>query len=101
MFGKLFTNMFLFLMVFVVVFLGADWYYYNKVIQREPPNKGQISYSDFRVLWYASYNLYGYLRKTLVLFCFRIYDFFSVWFRKKPLFVAGKNLDTRNGHGKG
>jgi len=57
MIKKLFTNITLFIVVFVIVSVIADIYYYNRVIQKDSSGKGQICYSDFRVLWFAAYRM--------------------------------------------
>ena len=57
MLKKIFSHALIFLLVFVIISLIADIYYYNRVIQKDPNGKGQISFSDFRVFRFASYNI--------------------------------------------
>lgn len=57
MIKKLFTNIFFFSIVFIILSVAAGFYYYDRVAQKTPADKGQISYSDFRVFWFASYHL--------------------------------------------
>jgi len=57
MLKKIFSHALIFLLVFVIISLIADIYYYNRVIQKGPNGKGQISFSDFRVFRFASYNI--------------------------------------------
>ncbi|MCK4463180.1 MAG: DUF2029 domain-containing protein [Candidatus Omnitrophica bacterium] len=64
MIKKLAINIFIFLIVFIIITIIADLYYYNRVIQKDSANKNQICYSDFRVLWFAAYNLRHHILKV-------------------------------------
>ncbi len=54
-----FDGLAIFLIIFIIASAAADIYYYNRVAQRDPAGMGQISYSDFRVFWIASYDLFN------------------------------------------
>ncbi|MGB2705565.1 MAG: glycosyltransferase family 87 protein [Candidatus Omnitrophota bacterium] len=55
---KLFTNIWLFLIVFIAVSVLADFYYHNRLTyHKNPEKKGWICRCDFRVFWLAAYNM--------------------------------------------
>lgn len=54
MYKKLLTNFWVFATAFIIVSITADLYYHNRVTQKGENEKGQICYSDFRVLWLAA-----------------------------------------------
>ncbi|MDD5440447.1 MAG: glycosyltransferase family 87 protein, partial [Candidatus Omnitrophica bacterium] len=58
---KIFAGFPFFLAVFIITSLAADISYYNRVIQRDSDGKNELCYSDFRVFWYASFNLHHHI----------------------------------------
>ena len=55
---RLFTSALIFTLVFFILSAIIDIYYFNRVAHKDPGARGQICYSDFRVFWRASRNIY-------------------------------------------
>lgn len=95
---KLFTNILIFLVVFVLISIIADIYYYNRVIQKDSSGKNQICYSDFRVLWTAAYNIHHHVLRdnSSNPVAFRLFWFLDPRFRNsvRPIALEGEPPDT-------
>lgn len=104
MIKKFFSNIFIFLIVFAILSAIADVYYYSEVVQDTGSGVGEISYSDFKVMWQGGYDLHKYIlkeEKTKGYMLFHQFWFLSPSLRQnvKPTAKPGEYIVYKRGDG--